>query len=111
MTDEERESLVLMVSRGQSTYGEIRAAFPNVAEYTWRLCGKGAYPSSDVVICRRGGDRDTELRDEEVFELTYAGKNLLHRIEKERRQELLAIVTTVASIIAAICSLAGLLLG
>ena len=109
MSDAEQERLVWMIARGDNTYRRLHQEFPSVPEYTWRLSGKGAYSRTDVVICHR--KYEGELHDDETFELTDRGKNIVYRMEKEHKQEILAIVATVSAIIAAICSLAGLLLG
>ena len=74
-----------MISEGHCTYGEIKAVFPHIPELTWRCSGKSQYPVHDLVICHRSGNRDAPLEDNERFELTADGKNVLYRLQKEAK--------------------------
>jgi len=87
LTDEEKELIVKLVANGKNTFKELRNVAPD--EWRWSVfgyIGKGGRPD-DVVQMDKVIDffevSKCKPVDSDTFHLTDAGKNLLHRLNKE----------------------------
>ena len=87
MTDEEKELIVKLVANGKNTFKELRDVAPD--EWRWNILGhssRGGY-QHDVIKLDRNMEYIDALNykpiDSDTFHLTDAGKNLLHRLNRE----------------------------
>ena len=87
MTDEEKELIVKLVANGKNTFKELQDVAPD--EWRWSVfgyIGKGGRPD-DVVQMDKVIDffevSTYKPVDSDTFHLTDAGKNLLHRLNRE----------------------------
>lgn len=97
LNQENREKLVLLVNSGKDTYTDIKRAIPDLTDSELRIA---SLPMRIVDLSERvlsldhipSGDKDRyEFATNDTFSLSQYGVDLLYQVQKERRQEELAI--------------------
>lgn len=122
-TRQEFETLARLIDSGKNTYADIHTAFPYWDDRDfYDLIGNpfnGPCPlalNPDTIMlffeeCPADYTHGYKFRGADAFRLSAKGSDILYQLRKERRQELLTVAAAISSIIAAICSLIGLLQG
>ena len=98
MTRKEKEQLAILISNGINTYKQLNNHGIHIHD--------AASDHTRLIYPLHG---ETNFTDDTVFALTEYGEDLLYDLEQKRTQKKLTIVTIIASIIAAICSLISII--
>ena len=97
MTRKDKETTIILISNGINTYRELTNHGINVYD--------AASDSTRLIYPLHG---EINFTDDTVFALTERGEDILYELERHRAQTRITIITVIASIIAAICSLVSL---
>lgn len=118
---EEFESLAKLVDSGKNTYADIHRAFPHWNDRCfYDLIGdpfNDPFPlalNPDTIMlffeeCPEDYTHDYQFKATDTFCLSVTGCDILYQPRKEKRYETLALVSAIASVIAAICSLISII--
>lgn len=94
MTRKEKEQLAVLISNGINTKKQLTSHGINIYD--------AASDHTRLIYPLHG---ETSFTDDTIFALTEHGEDVLYELEQRRTQTKLTVITIIASIIAAICSL------
>lgn len=100
MNLETKRRLVGLIDSGTNTRAALLASMPELDDSELDYAMK-SLDETERILIERGG----------ILCLSDAGKDILYLMKEERQQKLYVLLGLAASIIAAICSLIGLLRG
>ena len=94
----DKETTAILISSGINTYKELTDHGVNVYD--------AASDQTRLIYPLHG---EIKFDDDTVFTLTEYGEDLLYTLEQNRLHSKLTVITVIASIIAAICSLISII--
>lgn len=111
MTLKQKQKLVYLVSKGKNTYGEIRNAMPEIDEtelyYAIRPGIEEHQLFEEVSPHPPSNHEPYTLLPNDRLVLNDNGQNILDAFHREQHERIIHIISTTASIIAAIFAIAG----
>jgi hypothetical protein len=111
MTLKQKQKLVYLVSKGKNTYGEIRNAMPEIDEtelfYTIRPGIEEHQLFEEVSPHPPSSSEPYTLLPDDKLVLNDNGQNILDAFRKEQHDHIVCIISTSASIIAAVFAVAS----
>lgn len=93
MTNEEKEKIVRLIGSGKNSYQDIKTSFPDMDDETLKFISTNPYGYARGLVIHLvdapSGDKcmSYNLRGNETFELTEAGKNLYYQLSKSDQED------------------------